>query len=969
MLTQTAPHSQYGSAEVVEYLQALSKNPAIQSIHGCRHLFLNGQVFPSAFSPGGFELLIREQARRGRDFRGDAIIAISEESKPIAEGLIATMEQRGWSWVHPHVSGSSVTLWFVLGNAETFYEMTGTRHPRGGPQGKPGLKRDRVATPSNSPLQGAFVTWRKSRSHQIFLPDGRETTWTELHLPGGKTLKVLAIPEEHNANDGDSLLKWEAVEALAEATDLRSLDQNKVDFVQYLISGADMGLKAMGQTTAQVPWPEEYEEWDILIGTEGTLPDVQRDTTIGKVTARERRASEDGLLSLDGLETVVNGYLNTFEPKTMLKYGRLIALRNQMRDQRDALSKPAEELASDYLAQDVVEERRTREEQRLEAIAWAQENAEQDTLGALALKVTGSSFADPTAGGPGVDRVPRKIRGRLKKSATNGMESEGLPGAILPGAKLKLCWWMFSGVEEPPWGEIRLGFRPDGTVSRYSVNGAQYGTEEHRIRTDSDDCDDESYMVPGWDPDTGTPWANMMRTPSSPDGGTYYKMTMEDAVKVARQIPFLPMRKGWGHRDPDLATREPRFTMGEPIVPQGTTQDLHEILKASRFAAKEPKNIGQFSNSIQAFWMAGDAAKDIKFTSSDLIDNVWNQNYEGEAIVNQADAYSVMKLRAGQPWYRPAYLRHKKRVEELYRRTYGEAPEPVFVSMPELETMFRGLVELDDMSNLLGAILRYRRGGPTAAMVERVDEKVALQAAMTILDVGQLWSDWGRKRKSLYRSGMTMGAREKAIGELTASTLKLIRGRVRTGFKRAALLPNFSAGEFATALRQVQLSQGKRWEDRSGENFRIRKADALLPKEMYKLHQHLPARELIAYFTRGEVKPSWVSRLINRQATWEIDPNDRVEITKSKGRWQISLEASDRTSGSLGKEAIGLAGLKTKFIGFVPVYESIKRFESNFYGPHQVAVFENEHKDVLNEIAKVAHAADLDLKAACALPQ
>ena len=500
---------QYGT-NAVDLFQKLSKHPAVASIQGSGWQVVNGQATTREYAPGGFEVLIRELNRMGKPYSADAVIALNEERGQVAEEVVAALSAKGWRWLHANVSGSKITLW-VARTPETssFYELTGTKPDQNAGHLKNGAKRDRMASPTNSPLQGAFVTWKESPTEQIFTPEGEETSATTLWLPNGESLRVLAIPEKYNANDGDALLTKRAVQLLTQSCNLE-VDEERLWFLQFLISGKDAGLKALGQTEHNVRWPEGYEDFDILIGAEGMLPRTRRDVTIGKITGRYPSKRGKGLIFVDGLETVPNALIRYFTAETLVNYGRAAAIAVLRTDQVHAIE-IHEDPIQVWHAEDAHVSPPAHYGDELQN-PWLESNGQEKEFGKAARDSHGSVFAHPAALGMGTRTVANRLRGMVRKATTSRDGLEGMPSAVVPGAKLKLAHWLMAGVDEPAEGEMHIGWYGDKPAT-FSIAPAEWASERHIKSSDSDDCDDEENATAGaTEPGGGSPGGNRQDT-------------------------------------------------------------------------------------------------------------------------------------------------------------------------------------------------------------------------------------------------------------------------------------------------------------------------------------------------------------------------------------------------------------------------------------------------------------------------
>ena len=955
---ETKPQTTTYGDGAMDLFTKLSGHPAIRSVQGSGWTFVKGLASPREFSPGGYEKLIRNLHERGEPYWGDAIIAVDEEVDMIAETVIAELARRGWKWLHTAVSGRTITLWVAKTTDDrSFYQITGTLALEWARLLKDLTKRDRMASPSNSPDQGSFITWQTSPSYSVLTPDGAETTATNLWLPSGEMLKVLSVPEEHDANDGDALLNKRAVLALGKSCDI-VIKTGELDSLQFLISAEENGLKAMGQTEFRVPWPEGWEEWDILIGAEGILPNTRRKLTMGKATARYPSRHSYGLVFADGLETVPNGYSRYFSAETLVTYGRAAAKAKLLEQQVKAVTMK-EDRTADWHAEEQAEPAPYSDEPN----PWAQVNEQELEFGLAARQAYGSVFAHPRSLGLQARGIANRIRGMVKKNTTSRDGRHGMPGAIIPGSKLKLAHWFFGGTREPDWGELAVGWRPDGSPYLYTINPGQWATPEHGFCSDGDDCDDMENIVAGAEEWDGPVKAINVRTPSSPGGGEHFDMT-PDGDRWRRYSVVLPLKEGWGENPPNLHAQEPAFSMGPEVETQQATHDLMLILQACRFSAGQSKYIGQFADALQALYLSGVPANQLAYRGSDLMDNIWNQKYDGAHAVREVHMFCVERVRANKPWFEPVYGRIARAVNDLHEELYQTKAQPTFGKYPEWEAIFDGLLGTNDLTDLLDLALAYRCNGPIELLTQELDERIAAIGVALALEVEKEWDSWRKSNNAISRAkGVRRKKREQQRRDLTKATLDRIQGWTDRAYEKARE-GDYVPGDLTTAIRQASIALGKRWDAPQNGRYRVMPSRLMLPKAERKLLHGLPMAEIQAHYRQGRnSEPSWITRLMPSPTEPDLLPGDHVYVERSEsGQFELRSEVGGELIGTLRHEGYGMVGLSAQFVGWLHQYDRIAEAQPEFYRKDPIALFRHRHREVLGALQKKSADATEELK-------
>lgn len=944
----------------------LSEMKAITSVKADGKTYLKGKMSVAGNPPGAFTKL----GRLAPGISGDLTVSVDEGTYPLyGDQVTDAMSKLGWTHVHSQHSGRKLLLSFYRSEdpATTLYRLTGTTFPGGdeGSQGKAGNKRDRVFGALDSPDAGAFVC-----SEPSIWPDPNVC---ELRLPYGESLKVLVIPAPCDANDGDALLSIEAAEALADAAEISRREWTKLDHVQFQVRTKGRFLKAMGQVPAE--WPEEYEGYDLVIGAPGVSDATSTDVTVGKVTFHFAPRRDVGFRVADGLESVPNVLLKYYRAQDLVEYGQLVAIRKLLEDQHRTLSaNPKDGVSADYFDEEAAATaRKRRQEQEMMSLIWQESDEEERRLGQMVRDWTGSVYGHPTGLG-NANLAANVVRGILKKAATTADQTEGMPYCILPGHYLNRAWHRFGGVPEPEYGTATIIFRSDNSPYLFVLNDQQVGNPDIQLRDSTPDNDDHWLSTVGMDGETGEFYLVAARQPNEPDGGQHYRISPDQAMEWAKTRPILPLREGWGHRVPSLVELDSQFSLNEQTPTQPPTHDLAEITAYCRWAIGEGKNVAEYANGTQALFNSGASVAETYSCSSDLLDNIWLQKFRGQQIVEQVMAKAVDYIDEGRPWHRPSYVRIRRRVEELYRQKHDREPNVRFGSYPDLERLYTGIRDLDDMLDFEASVLKGFANGPYPMLTRPVDESTAAIAAQTVVAVKQEWKNWGREKNRIMRNyRLSFALREERVAQATTNTMARIRAKVLADYEKAKNCDHYISGQYAAALTQAQAAHAPRWERPNEQYGRVTKARKQLPRPAYQLVQNLPENELHRCYERGQdlaersgtgTGPTWVSRI--RMLSDEPTPYTGEWVTVAKGdngRYQILADTTGEVLGYLEREAVGIDGMTVKFMGTVPQYSSVS--EPDFYQDLPLAVFSCRHEEVIDRVNRKRHAVQDAVAAKC----
>ena len=932
----------------------LSEMPDVRSVVSDGVLYQNGQGILNEGSPGAFTKLMRELNQMGAPYYGDLMVTVDERPSPgVGDKIVEALTGIGWQHIHTQHARGRMQFWLAkTADPRGLYQIIGTAFDGTGSQGKAGNKRDRVFSPINSPEEGSFVTPATSRVTKTTLPDGTQVKVCNLSLPDGESLQVLIVPAQGDANDGDALLSDKAVRTLACAAEIKRREWKELDQVQFQIRAEGHFLKALGQVESRVPFPPEFDGYDIVIGDAGVSTATSTSWTVGKITFHYQPRRDTGFRIADGLESVPNCLLKYYEPAALVQFGQMAAVKKLLDDQHRVMAAERQEVtSSDFFADDLPASH-GRHQDDPDKTVWRLQQQRADEFAAWIREWTGSIYAHPVTLG-NANLTANIVRGILKKASSTPDMGEGLPYAVLPAHYLNRAHHRFAGVPEPDFGWATIVFRDDGAPYLFVLNDGQVSDADDHLRHSTPDNDDHWLHTVGRDAETGQYYLVGPRQPNEPDGGSHYRITEEQAELWSKTRPVMPLRKGWGHRVPSLAELESNFSMGEGIETQAPTTDLAAITAYCRWATGEGKYVAEYANASQALFNSGASVAETYSCSSELLDNVWNQTHDGSVIVGQVHRKCVDYISEGRPWHRPSYVRVKRVVEDLYRELHGKDPSIRFGVYPHLEKLYNGVKNLDDMLSLEAAILNGFCNGPVPMLTQAANPAVAAIAAAVVEKAKAEWEAWGKRKAAIMRQyRLPYERREYLVTQETQRTLDRIEAHTLAGYDRSHKTDDYVPGQYAAALTQLALSHAPRWEppDATGR-YRVTKAQRLLPKRPYQLLQHLPEHELRAAYTAGETTPTWVSRIRWAKADNPLCEGEYLVIRKDdQGRWVAAADTTDEVLAYLDREAFAMDGMSVQYVGTVARYDSSGAVGTDFYQPAPLAVFRCRHKELADRV-------------------
>ena len=436
-----------------------------------------------------------------------------------------------------------------------------------------------------------------------------------------------------------------------------------------------------------------------------------------------------------------------------------------------------------------------------------------------------------------------------------------------------------------------------------------------------------------------------------------------DADRWREYSIVMPLREEWGKNPDGWLEAEPAFQMGPRVETQNGTMDLRQILDATRFSAEQAAYIGQFANALQALHLSGVPADQIAYIGSDLLDNIWNQQFDGAYIVREIMIYCVERVRRGEMWFRPAYGRIAARVNELHQELYGTPANPLFGRYEQWETMFSGVKRTADIADVIDLTLAARANGPVEKLTEPVDERVALLGAALVRAVQDVWKTWGKNRYQVEKQrGVRRAVKDQRIAELTKKTLERISELTGNAYRKATD-GDYIPGSLTCAIRQASTALADRWEAPKGNGTRIPASRRLLPKPEYKILHGLPLSETMAHYrTDGETGPSWLTRVMPSAQDLDLLPGDEVVIERTEtGDFRMRRLGEEEIVGTLQTEGYGLVDLCSRFVGWVHEYDNVRAADGAFYGP-RIAVFRNSHRELLSSMTVQSRRATDELK-------
>ena len=881
----------------------------------------------------------QEQIAAGMPHRGYFSVTVKpEEALAVSEKV---QRKAGAILAYTNVSGSKVEMFFIKTEAAPeivkFSNWDGRQFAEGAVHGKEGAKRYRVRKTLNGRNQGAFSA-RESGEDWIHIDSaGRAWQCASWPLPNGMgNLTIVHVDEPFEANDNDGLITEAAAKRLAAVCNANF--SGRTEFVQMLLIGYTGVYKCAAEVLRGEPRAGQAEllasvpDADIFIGAAGASRKVWLEkSSLGRITLWNAPRREQNFVSADALQTFLR-WQAYFETDVILGVGSAM-MRAQLReDQIAALTTPLQELQEECEEQGESEYDYRPEHK---ADAWRIADAAENRVGRIARMVNRSPFAWKDAIGFRHSRVARMLQSMARANSGFRNAGEGMPAWVIPGKYMMLMHHDFAGVKQPRRGWARI-VKNRGRHYGYSINPEDFATREWVEESDHSDFDDKSTLTPAVDPETGETYAVILRRPSSlPYGGSIRRTPKADLREWNRSkgIPVLPLRPDWKERAAVAAQYidlPVGISTGPERVPQPATNDLEAELGANIWAAQQVREVGLASLIIGAIALSGLSDEKSKFITSDLIDNSVNQTHNGEYVTSQLMDRLVDLIHQGKRFYMPALSKIKKPVEQAYAKKYGRKPVIRQGTFPEHRKVWKHLVKEAQAAKTMSDTLAMRANGIPNHLVEPLDPELYRIAIKVAHAVANYWQQWGVRAGEIRRSNRDYEEKDAELSHRTAETNSMIAERVQAGLAEARQSPNFYIpGNFARALWQTQLTEARRWQ--KGKSYNL---VGLLDEE-----------ELEGFFDPtwyGKADPTWVSRVTLTKGS-ALQPGDQCQIKKHGTKWAVLKD--DQIVAVLESEGYGLAGLKSEFIGFIPVPEETPK---GFHCRQAVAVFRNDQEEIID---------------------
>ena len=745
----------------------------------------------------------------------------------------------------------------------------------------------------------------------FFIPS--PSYFPELRIPGGT--QRLQIQDTGKAGDGTGMWKKSAAINFLEAT--RTPTWGDIIGIQTVVLAADYSFKGLFPIVPDEKFPQP--DVDLVIDAESVNHQVHSENhTKGKVIPIRHRPNKRHFWAEPlVLGEVINRFIDADE---LASQADLIA--------RDLDSKAWKRAHSEDQTQQLLQELQDSQkaDEAMPAESHLQRATQKDGDNRLLLAYTSSAqspFASPAVMDLVAGATASKWRSSVKKSSP-------MPGVMVSGEKVWLMHPHYVRVTAPKPGYLRLIWHFDNPDEFTGVGLNKKDLDKNRDALDTVDCDDRLQVIFLQD-DKGKPYALVLRSPLSIDGGVCLKLTSEDARKV-RALGYHFYRKVGEHKFPGL---HEIGEDGNPLVPNALNPSPFE--QAPEWTTDESLAMirmleltqyrgimGHACNLSANLDYAGiyDPAKH-KFNMSDsVIDPSLNAASDPTPVIRPMEESILEAIQNGIPMDPCVYKRVKGSVEQLHQdRQKGDKNEPLYT---KLECRHHHQILKDSMKanvSFLTEQLTRRQfvaNGPVPALTRTFRLKLANILTEAFDQRHNAWSAWSTKSTTLRKNkDMEKDTREVQEALLLEEVKETERTIMTKAYEKALKVTDYQIGDFMALWTQIAVGNTKRF------------GKTIKPMNIKSLN-YLPTEEFEAHYGTGGLSlPTVVARTSER---WEFNPSDdeyRVSetvVSKTKSTYQLVDHNGDAVT-DLEKEARYYLGLNLVPTGYMPKIRTTKKKE------------------------------------------
>ena len=721
----------------------------------------------------------------------------------------------------------------------------------------------------------------------------------ELHIPG-ETLK-LQVHDSGTTGDGSGALRKSSGLRLLRASGARNWGD--IIGIQTVFLAADYSFKGLFPLVPDEKFP--LPDVDLIVDSESINHQVHSvNFTKGKVIPIRHKPNKRFFF----VEPLMLGEVvaRFTDPHELAEQAVIIADKADRQAWQNALSEET------YLEENHGPNFQPAKGSHMQR-AIATKDPENRLM--LAYEESGHSpFANP--------KVTDLMAGALSKNwAATHSKAKPMPDVVVSGEKVLLMDPNYTQAGYPKDGYVKPIWHPTDPEQIIGLGLSQQDMLRYRGALDTADCDDHVPFICLQGADQ-LPYALVLRTPLSIDGGVCLRWTLKDAAKL-RKLGYHFYHKAGGHKYPGLHRPSKDGTLKYPYVlsPKKTENPrlwtTKEEMATTRLLEfnRGRGTVGLVCNLMANLDYSGLYDPELHaLCMSDYIDDTQQLAEDPEETMQGVIDLIIEAIRGGHKMDPCVFDRIKGPLENRYKAKFNGAELP----KPEMEcrqphhevwkTVMNQLVKL-----LPGIQLRRKllANGPVNALQQRFPKKLNDIVSQAFDDRYKIWSNKNALTLAINQDDTLTPNQKEARRALNLQQTKDAEATTMLNAYQTAFaqVEDYEPGQFIACWQQLTLNNARRF-------VRLPKpvpANATIP---------LPVHEHIAYYRSG---PSIASAVLRTKDQIEITPGEQWTIQtpdEDSERPYSLINAQGEVLTEVSKEASLYTGLELEPIGYMPLVET-----------------------------------------------
>lgn len=508
---------------------------------------------------------------------------------------------------------------------------------------------------------------------------------------------------------------------------------------------------------------------------------------------------------------------------------------------------------------------------------------------------------------------------RSRKKAYDWGQVQGekptMSGIMISGETVLLMDPKYAGVPYPKRGYIRLIWHPRKEDQLIGVGLSRKDTIELRDALDGMDVDgDKVQLIPMTD-ERNRPVAEILRLPSSPDGGACLRLTLADAARL-REVGYHFNRRTGERRFPDLY----RIVDGQQVYPDVLHATPHENPPVwttdPDLMVRRTAELNQFHGYMGKVFLAlenlsyadqYDPALHKFSVSEEIIDASLNGSKDPASVYQPLQLANVMLVEQGIPVDRCIFPRIQSGVRQLFEeRNPGEEFEPIMRCKHHHQVWGKAQEGANSFQRGRSKSRALMAHGPAEWLTVRFRTKLYNIVVRALEERMKVWAQKSAAEKETWAlEESTRNQKEAVIAGLIQDAKDSERSIVLEAYLKAVkTVGDLEPGQFIAAWMQAAISRNKR----------LKRFDPVCTNAIIKL----PTTELYGFLSRG---PSLATAIVRADEPGELIEGERCFIeADGEGRdreyWLISKKGEAITQ--VRTEARNYLDLDLEVIGPMP---------------------------------------------------